>query len=118
MLTQTDYNTLNNNINTQIQVNSNNMIVFGSYNYTTGKNASFNINLGFKPRILILYGRYNNEYNTVFDEGTVNEGQLCTILTQAYVSSHQNESIITNNGFTLYVSYSVDIDTIYYVAIR
>lgn len=123
LLTQDDYNhfdddikNINNNIS-QIQSSFDNAIVFGTYSFATG-NRVFNVSLGFKPKIVFIYSEKGNDVFPTFRGGSVEIGELYTILTQAYYSDYESSNHITNNGFSFYVLGSVKISTIYYAAMK
>ena len=108
---------LNDNIQNQI----NTAVMIGSFSTEKISGAVIkSINLGYKPRIVILYSNSSVDFNyipTYYRTGEFSPSYGIKVLTQLYSSGNTR---ITENGFSLeYVATgSFSADSIYYIAFK
>lgn len=113
-------NNLQRIINTEYLNNSlSNITVHGSFQ--VGSNSlSKTISLGFKPKLVLIYSRYNNDDTYIsVASWTPPYTSLITILTQAYTAN--GYSHITSNGFQAMITTNHIISdpiTLYYISFK
>ena len=78
-------------------------------------NSSVTVNLGFKPKLVVIYDRANNDNQVLGNGNSAHRGIVPVILSDAYTATANNyiteTGFVTNNGTSTYGS-------IYYVAFK
>ena len=82
----------------------------------TGKTTTTTVSLGFKPRLVILYAKYNNDDISLNSSNAPGYNDIPVILTQSYISDERY--YINSNGFKIAASNYISSGGIYYIAVK